>query len=99
MDRRRFLLTSMAGALAGPLADVARAQQPSAVYRIGSLNYGSPIEFEDRIRALQTGLRDYGYVEGKNVILEFRWAGTAEQLPELAADLVRLNVDVIFANS
>jgi putative tryptophan/tyrosine transport system substrate-binding protein len=96
MDRRRFLLTSLAGALAAPLA---AAQQPSKVHQIGCLVYGSPVEFEDRIRALRAGLRDYGYVEGKNITLEFRWAETAEQLPELAADLVRLNVDVIFANS
>jgi putative tryptophan/tyrosine transport system substrate-binding protein len=96
VDRRRFLLTSVAGAVA-PLA--AEAQQPSKVHQIGCLNYGSPVEFEDRIRALRTGLRDYGYIEGKNITLEFRWAETAEQLPALAADLVRLNVDVIFANS
>jgi putative ABC transport system substrate-binding protein len=96
MDRR-FLLTSLAGAVAAPIT--AKAQQPSKVHQIGCLIYGSPVEFEDRIRALRAGLRDYGYVEGKNITLEFRWAETAEQLPELAADLVRLNVDVIFANS
>jgi putative ABC transport system substrate-binding protein len=45
------------------------------------------------------GLRDHGYVEGKNITLVFRWAEAAEQLPELAADLVRLNVDVLFAPS
>jgi putative ABC transport system substrate-binding protein len=44
-------------------------------------------------------LRDLGYVEGKNIVIEFRWADTVEQLPELAAELVRMNVDVIFASN
>jgi len=98
MDRRRFF-TIPVGVVAALFPATARVQQPSKVRRIGCLYYGSPVESEDRIRALRTGLRDYGYVEGKNVTLEFRWVETAEQLPELAADLVRLKVDVIFANS
>jgi putative ABC transport system substrate-binding protein len=98
MNRRAFV-TSVGAVLAASSAAAVRAQQPSKVHRIGCLTYGSPVEFEDRIRALRTGLRDYGYVEGKNITLEFRWAETAEQLPELAANLVRLNVDAIFANS
>jgi putative tryptophan/tyrosine transport system substrate-binding protein len=97
MDRRRFLLTSLAGALAVPLHS--QAQPQSKVHRIGCLNYGSPVEYEDRMRALRSGLGDHGFVEGRNVALEFRWAGTAEQLPALAAELVHLNVDVIFAPS
>ena len=44
-------------------------------------------------------MRDLGYVEGKNIVIEFRWAETVDQLPELAAELVRMNVDVIFAPS
>ena len=52
-----------------------------------------------RVKALRAGLRDLGYVEGKNIAIEFRWAETVEQLPELAAELVRMNVDVIFAAS
>src|SRR5262249_1430187 len=95
MNRRRFL-TVGAAMFAAPWPAAARAQPSSKVHRIGCLNYGAPVESEDRIRALRTGLQDYGYVEGKNVTLEFRWAETAEQLPALAADLVRLNVDVIF---
>jgi putative tryptophan/tyrosine transport system substrate-binding protein len=98
VNRRRFLIIA-AGVLAAPLAAAVHAQPPSKVRHIGCLNYGSPVEFEDRIRALRTGLRDYGYVEGKNITLEFRWAETVDRLPALAADLVRLNVDVIFANS
>jgi putative ABC transport system substrate-binding protein len=49
--------------------------------------------------ALQTGLRELGYVDGKNIAIEFRWAETVEQLSELAAALVRTNVDIIFATS
>jgi putative ABC transport system substrate-binding protein len=51
------------------------------------------------VEALRAGLRDLGYVEGKNIVIEFRWAETVEQLPELATELVRMNVDVIFAPS
>ena len=50
-------------------------------------------------RGVAGGLRDLGYVEGKNIAIEFRWAESAEQLPDLATDLVRRNVDVIFAIS
>jgi putative ABC transport system substrate-binding protein len=52
-----------------------------------------------RIEALRAGLRQLGYDEGKNIVIEFRWAETVNQLPELAAELVRMNVDVIFAMS
>jgi putative tryptophan/tyrosine transport system substrate-binding protein len=51
------------------------------------------------VEALRVGLRDLGYVEGKNIVIEFRWAEGADQLRELAAELVRMNVDVIFASS
>jgi putative ABC transport system substrate-binding protein len=73
------------------------AQQPSKVPQIGYLAYGSPAESANRVNALRIGLRDRGYVEDKNISLVFRWAETAERLPELAADLVRLKVDLIFA--
>ena len=52
-----------------------------------------------RVEALRAGLRDLGYVEGKNIVIEFRWADGVEQLPERAAELVRMNVDIIFAPS
>jgi putative ABC transport system substrate-binding protein len=52
-----------------------------------------------RIEALRAGLRDLGYVEGENLVIEFRWAETVDQLPKLAAELVRMNVNVIFAGS
>jgi putative tryptophan/tyrosine transport system substrate-binding protein len=75
------------------------AQQPGKIARIGYLDVGPASERVDRVEALRAGLRDLGHVEGKNVAIEFRWAETVEQLPDLAADLVRLNVDVIFALS
>jgi putative ABC transport system substrate-binding protein len=92
MDRRRFLLTSLAGALAAPLA--AQAQQEGKVPRIGFLaNVPSP-----GTEAFQKGLQELGYVEGQNIIVEWRLAqGRLERLPELAADLVRVKVDVIVA--
>ena len=75
---------------------LAEAQQPGKIYRIGFLSPTSASSNVDRVEALRAGLRDLGYVEGKNLIIEFRWAeGKFDRLPELAAELVRLNVDVI----
>jgi putative tryptophan/tyrosine transport system substrate-binding protein len=95
MKRRTFMALVSGGLLAAPLA--AEAQQPSKVPQIGYLGVGSPAEAANRVNALRIGLRDHGYVEGKNISLVFRWAESAERLPELAADLVRLKVDLIFA--
>jgi putative ABC transport system substrate-binding protein len=81
------------------LTTQARAQPPSKVYQIGYLMVGSPAESAKRVSALRAGLLDLGYVEGKNITLVFRSADTAERLPELASDLVRLKVDLIFAPS
>ena len=67
--------------------------------RIGFLRFGPASANAGRIEALRAGLRQLGYVEGKNIVIEFRWAETVDQLPELAAELVRMNVDVIFAMS
>jgi ABC-type uncharacterized transport system substrate-binding protein len=97
MDRRRFLLTSLAGALVTPLA--AEAQR-GKVSRIGFLGGGSPSGYAAHVAELRLGLRDYGYVEGTNVTLEFRWAeGRQDRIPELAADFVRLKVDVIVVDA
>jgi putative ABC transport system substrate-binding protein len=91
MDRRRFLLTSLAGALAGPLG--ALAQQGGKVYRIGALWTNPDARGED---VLRQGLRDLGWVEGQNVILERRYAeGRNERHPAHAAELVRLQPDLI----
>ena len=96
MDRRRFLLTSLAGAMVAPLA--AEGQQAGKVWRIGYLATDGPTTPETaRVWGqFLEGLRDHGYVEGQNIIIERRhWEGRAERLPALAADLVRLKVDVI----
>jgi ABC-type uncharacterized transport system substrate-binding protein len=95
MDRRRFLLTSLACALAAPRA--AEAQLAGRVPRIGILRTGSPPD--PFVEAFRQGLRELGYEEGRNISIEYRWAeGRDEQLSGLAADLVRLKVDVIVAS-
>jgi hypothetical protein len=55
--------------------------------------------WSSRVEALRAGLRDLGWIEGKNIVIEFRWADNVDQLPGLAAELVRMKVDVIFASS
>jgi putative tryptophan/tyrosine transport system substrate-binding protein len=91
--RRQFLVT--AGALlVTPIASF--AQQRSKLVRIGILVVPSAADYAARTDALRAGLRDLGYVEGRDTLLEFRSAeGKFDRLPELAADLVRQNVDVI----
>ncbi|MGH7826331.1 MAG: ABC transporter substrate-binding protein [Candidatus Binatia bacterium] len=72
------------------------AQSPAKVPRIGYLNAVSPSTVSDRIEALRQGLRELGYVEGKNIIIETRYAeGKLDRLPALANELIRLKVDVI----
>ena len=85
------------GTAAWPL--VAKAQQPAKVPRIGFLRFGSASANVGRVEALRAGLRELGHVEGKNIAIEFRWADTTEQLPGQAAELVRMNVDLVFAMS
>jgi putative ABC transport system substrate-binding protein len=75
------------------------AQPPGKVVRLGFLRFGPASANAHRVEALRTGLRALGYVEGKNLVLEFRWADTVDQLSAMAAELVRLHVDVIFATS
>ena len=98
MDRRRFLLTSLAGALAMPLA--VEAQQTGKVARIGYLLGATREQTVHLVKAFEDGLRDLGYVPGRNVVIEYRFAdGKQERLPQLAQDLVRLKVDVIVTGS
>ena len=75
---------------------VAEAQQSAKVPRIGYLTGATPVGQAARVEAFRQGLRELGYVEGKNIVIEWRSAeGKAERLPALAAELVRLKVDVI----
>jgi putative ABC transport system substrate-binding protein len=74
----------------------AEAQQPEKVFRVGFLSSLSPSVVSERVDAFRQGLRELGYVEGKNIVIEYRYAeGNAKRLKELAAELVRLKVDVI----
>jgi putative tryptophan/tyrosine transport system substrate-binding protein len=97
MKRREFIRLA-GGAVAGwPLA--ALAQQAGKLYRIGFL-WDSPGAFPERIEAFRQGLRDLGYVEGRHIAIEYRWAeGKPERMRELADELVGLKVDVIITAS
>jgi putative tryptophan/tyrosine transport system substrate-binding protein len=100
MDRRMFLSTLGGGLLAAPLA--AGAQQAGKVWRIGFLTSGftEGTGSDVRLAPFLQGLRELGYIEGRNVILEIRYAeGRAERFPALAAELVSFKVDVLVATS
>jgi ABC-type uncharacterized transport system substrate-binding protein len=78
------------------VAGIAEAQQPGKVPRIGFLSGVSPSTLSGRVDSFRQGLRELGYVEGKNIVIEWRFAeGKLDNLPALAAELVRLKVDVI----
>jgi putative ABC transport system substrate-binding protein len=92
MDRRTFIGGIAGGLLAAPLG----AQQVGKVYRIGILETIPASQNAAKLDALRKGLRDLGYVEGRNLIIEYRSAdGRAERFPDLASELVRLKVDLI----
>ena len=96
MKRREFI-TLVGGAVATwPLA--VRAQH-SAMPVIGFMGPAPAAAYLPRVEALRAGLRDLGYVEGKNIVIKFRWAERVEQLPEMAAELVRMKVDLILVSS
>ena len=94
MDRRT-VLAGIVTCLAAPLA--AEAQQAGKVARIGVLSFGVPEPFREGFRR---ALLEHGYVEGRNLVIEYRWAsGRTDRLPGLAAELVRQNVDLIVAGA
>jgi ABC-type uncharacterized transport system substrate-binding protein len=95
MDRRAFIGSVACGLLAVPLT--VRAQQPPMPV-IGYLGSASPEQFTPYVAGFRRGLNETGFVEGKNVVIEFRWAeGHFDRLPALASDLVRRQVTVILA--
>jgi putative ABC transport system substrate-binding protein len=91
MRRREFIIL-IGCATVWPLA--ARAAK---IWRIGYLGFGPASGWTSEVEALRNGLRDLGYVEGKNLVIEFRWARRADQTFDLASQLVQMEVDVIFA--
>lgn len=94
--RRREFVTSLSAVTAWPLAS--RAEQPRKVHRIGWLTAQRAASLTPYVAAFRSSLAELGYVEGQNLAIEFRYADDAiERVPELAAELVRLPVDVIVA--
>ena len=94
--RRREFITLLAGAAAWPL--VARAQQPGRLPTIGFLGGGAPTSQRTWVEAFVRRLRELGWTEGRTISIEYRWAeGRSDSLAEIAAEFVRLNVDLIYA--
>ena len=94
MNRREFIAMLGGAAVAWPRA--ARAQQAGKIYRIGILEPIPAARNAANLDALRKGLRELGYVEGRNLVIEYRSAdGRAERFPDLASELVRLKVDLI----
>ena len=97
VTERRVFVRALGLSLVAPLT--AHAQKSQRIYRVGILHPGAA-EGNFWVEAFRRGLGELGYREGQNLTLEYRWAGrTSEQFPELAAELVRLKVDVIFTSS
>lgn len=95
IPRRRVLVAIAASAFAGPSAAFAQ-QKPGRVYRVGILSPGSRVSATTPFRTLRESLGELGYVEGKNLVIEARFAeGKYERLPQLAAELVGLKLDVL----
>ena len=94
MDRRAFIRSVVSGLIAAPLA--ARAQQAGKVHRIGFLGNSTPALETNLVGPFREGLRELGYVEGRNILIEYRWAeGKYERFPALIGELMALKVDVI----
>ncbi len=97
MRRRTFLALVGSAAVARPFAS--RAQQPKGTWRLAFLGAPTASKYAKLIDALRAGLGDFGYVEGQNIAMDFRWAeGHNERLPELAAELVTLHPDVLITH-
>jgi ABC-type uncharacterized transport system substrate-binding protein len=93
---RREFVALLGGAAAWPVATWAQAAMPG----VGFLGSDSPDQYVDRLRAFRQGLKEAGYIEGQNLAIDYRWAqGRNDQLPTLAADLVRGQLAVIVAST
>ena len=96
MNRRKFI--RRLGTFFLTTASLAQAQQPKKVPRIGYLSESDPASDSTRAEAIRLALRALGYIEGQNIATEYRYAeGKRDRLPVLAAELVRLKVDIILA--
>jgi putative ABC transport system substrate-binding protein len=95
MNRRRFVLTSLAGVVGPPVA--AEAQPALSTRIIGYVGNGDARTAAQSVEAFKQGLQARGWIEGKTVRIEYRWAeGNVDRLPKLIAELLRLNVDILF---
>jgi putative ABC transport system substrate-binding protein len=96
MIARRGLITLLGGGAAAAWPLAASAQQAGKVRRIGFLGSATAAGSAKAVESLRTGLREFGYVEGTNIGIEFRWAdGVYDRLPHLVAELISTNVDVL----
>jgi putative tryptophan/tyrosine transport system substrate-binding protein len=97
--KRREFMTLLGSAVAYPSTGWGQESKLPTIPRIGVLMFGAAAASAGRVEVLGAALRELGYVEGKNIVIETMWAETVEELPSLAAELVRRNVNVIFAPS
>src|SRR5262245_34948140 len=98
MDRRRFLLTSLAGVLAAPLAVEAQPAEKGKVYRIGLIGPETPTPA--RLESFWDRMRELGWVRGQSVVIELRAFGTdIERVPEIAKELIGLGTDVFLTGN
>jgi putative tryptophan/tyrosine transport system substrate-binding protein len=93
MQRRRFI----AGLSATLVLPAVRAAAATRIARLGFLGFAPPAAWTSELDALRAGLRDLGYRENEQYVFEFKWAESVDQMPKLAAELVRSNVDIIIA--
>src|SRR5437762_1001347 len=92
---KKIIFLALCSLLLAPCCAV-EAQQPKKVTRIGYLSAFNPVNESTRTEAIRLALRELGYIEGQNIAIAYRYAeGKIDQFPELAADLVRLKVDII----
>ena len=97
MDRRRFVVLSLGVLLSAPINSV--AQSGTTRRRVGFLGNADARTQASSVAEFRQGLRDFGFIEGQNIIVEYRWAeGNVDRLPALAAELVTMGVDVIVAS-